>query len=755
MSLLKSKPVDFDSVWSEIEPSVEVLVNGSHRPFSYEKWQGVYHGVYSICTNPGAPQAEALFFQLREILVRRVTEIVEILAAEPGDAEFLALYCSHFNVYSTGSNYVSELFAYLNRYWIRYAHSEYGQAPIPGVYPVPELALRIWRDIVHSTLQQRVVNALLHIFRAARVAGDAYFEHGDLVATTVQIYLVLGLNKQDPLKLYRQEVETVFLQDTAVYYAGLAQTLLTQVSIAEYLEIVETLCKQEERRCEGKMHRITVKQARQTCCRVLVEDHADRICDHVDAFLEAHRTRDLHRLFTLFSELPHEHALMMFKGNLKKFIEKSGLAVVRQFQTEDTLRNPQEYIDALVAVREKYVELIREAFGFHALMRTALDQACRAFANAHPRLPELLAKYTHLLMTKPGLNDNEVEAKIDHIGVVFCLLDDKDVFKKFYAKLLSQRLIHGSSMAQDFELLLVQKLRDICGCDFVSKLQKMFADKLLSQTTTATYRQWRHEHHAMNEPNYLVAFAFDVLTAGVWPIPTPSAPSPLVLPVVCQYQVDLFTSFYVGQSTGRRLHWVHALSHGLLRLSLGGRTYEIHASLYQMLLLLLFNDQTTRSVAELRQLTGVPSAEAIQLHLQPLVKIKLLAAPDAAVYVLNTAFSHKRSRIKAMPAQSVIDLQAPAAASPPREVTDDRKMALQAAIVRVMKARRECSFGQLHAEATAMLANQFVPSADFVQTNVDLLVEKEYVRVAAQQPEAAYVTNRLAAQAATLYVYVA
>ncbi|EQC39899.1 hypothetical protein, variant [Saprolegnia diclina VS20] len=748
MSLLKSKPVDFDMVWNEIEPSVEVLVNGSHAPFSYEKWQGVYHGVYSICTNPGAPQAEALFFQLREILVRRVTEIVELLTAEPGDAEFLALYCSHFNVYSTGSNYVSELFAYLNRYWIRYAHSEYGQAPIPGVYPVPELALRIWRDIAHSALKHRVVHALVHIFRIAREAGDAFFEHGDLVATTVQIYLVLGLNKQDPLKLYRLEVESVFLLDTEAYYAGVAQDLLSRLSIAEYLAHVEALCKQEERRCDGKMHRITVKQARQTCCRVLVEEHADRICEHVDAFLAANQTADLRRLFTLFSELPNEHALMLFKTNLKKYIEKTGLDVVKQLPMDATLRSPQLYIEALVRVREQFVDLIRDAFGFHALMRTALDQACRAFANAHPRLPELLAKYTHVLMTKPGLNDNEVEVKIDQIGVVFCLLDDKDVFKTFYAKLLSQRLIHGSSMAHEFEVLLVQKLRDICGCDFVSKLQKMFADKLLSSTTTNAYRSWRHEHHGMNEPNYLVAFSFDVLTAGVWPIPTPSIASTLHLPAVCQYQVDLFTTFYASQSSGRRLHWVHHLSHGLLRLSLGGRLYEIHASLYQMILLLLFNDRSAWRATELRDATRVPSLDAVHQQLHPFVKMKLLTLTDGALYTLNESFAHKRSRIKSVldPPTSSLSVSSPSASSgPPREVTEDRKMALQAALVRVMKARRECAFLQLHAEVTTMLANQFVPSTDFVQTNLELLVEKEYVRLASPG----------ATRSAAVYVYVA
>lgn len=38
-------------------------------------------------------------------------------------------------------------------------------------------------------------------------------------------------------------------------------------------------------------------------------------------------------------------------------------------------------------------------------------------------------------------------------------------------------------MANDLEITLIQKLRDICGHDFVSKLQKMLKDKLLGKVS--------------------------------------------------------------------------------------------------------------------------------------------------------------------------------------------------------------------------------------------------------------------------------
>ena len=59
---------------------------------------------------------------------------------------------------------------------------------------------------------------------------------------------------------------------------------------------------------------------------------------------------------------------------LKKYIERSGLEVVQKFQQDDATKDPEGYTEALVQVRNKYFDLIKDAFGYHPLMRTALDQ---------------------------------------------------------------------------------------------------------------------------------------------------------------------------------------------------------------------------------------------------------------------------------------------------------------------------------------------------------------------------------------------
>ncbi|CAI5730491.1 unnamed protein product [Hyaloperonospora brassicae] len=753
MSLLKTAAVDFEHEWRAMQPLLASLITGAPQTLTNETWLAMYSGIYKICTNLGAPQAETLFFRLRRLLATHVESVLHELHAIDGEPAFLRRYCSAFESFATGTNYISELFRYLNRYWISYSHCETGHAPVPGVY---SLSLHLWHDIAFSKLKKRVVRAVIHIFHTARRDRSACFEDGDCIATTVETFFSLGLCRQDQMSLYREELEQPLLEDTASYFAAQATELLSRVTISEYLREAELFCAQEQTRCEDRLHRTTVAQLRHVCCHVLVEEHADQICEDAETFLINNQKDDLRRLFSLFSELTTENALTSFKNILKKYIERSGLEVVQKFQQADATKDPEGYIEALVQVRNKYFDLIKDAFGYHPLMRTALDQACRTFANSHPRLPELLAKYTHRLMSRdkkrgasralllPGsprlmpLLDDMIEQKIENISVVFCLIDDKDIFKKYYSKFLAKRLIKGTSVSNDMEILLIQKLRNTCGCDFVSKLQKMMKDKMSSKELMDSFAAWVEEkdielraEEAANasaiDLHHVITYRCDILTAGAWPISSAAAEHKIFLPPSMEAHTRLFTKFYTERSTGRKLLWIHNLSFGMVQSRCFDKRYELLLSFYQMLSLVQFNYAKEIKRSEIIQLTNIPEQECTH-HMASLVKAKLLTSDDAAdpTYAINFGFTSRKLRISAIPntpVESPKTVRAPA-----HEIEDDRKMSLQAAIVRVLKTRRDVHQAQLVQEVTEMLLHQFVPTSTAIKQNVEILIQKEYLR---------------------------
>lgn len=60
--------------------------------------------------------------------------------------------------------------------------------------------------------------------------------------------------------------------------------------------------------------------------------------------------------------------------------------------------------------------------------------------------------------------------------VVFKYIEDKDVFQKFYSKMLAKRLVQHMSASDDAEASMISKLKQACGFEYTSKLQRMFQD---------------------------------------------------------------------------------------------------------------------------------------------------------------------------------------------------------------------------------------------------------------------------------------
>ena len=71
---------------------------------------------------------------------------------------------------------------------------------------------------------------------------------------------------------------------------------------------------------------------------------------------------------------------------------------------------------------------------------------------------------------------------------VFKYVDDKDVFQKFYSKMLAKRLVNSTSASDDAEASMISKLKEACGFEYTSKLQRMFTDMSLSKDLNDSFR---------------------------------------------------------------------------------------------------------------------------------------------------------------------------------------------------------------------------------------------------------------------------
>lgn len=224
-------------------------------------------------------------------------------------------------------------------------------------------------------------------------------------------------------------------------------------------------------------------------------------------------------------------------------------------------------------------------------------------------------------------------------------------------------------------------------------------------------RAYKHTNFAANDSCDL---AVNVLTTGNWPSFTNQA---VALPADLVRSLDRFRDFYASKHSGRVLAWQHSLDQCTLRARFGTSRKELNVSLYQTLVLLLFNNlkaEETLSVEEIAASTKLTGADLTRT-LQSLAcgKIRVLTKQPKGrdvepgdTFAVNETLKTDNYKLK------INQIQIKETAEEQKKTTTsvllERKLVLEAAIVRFMKARKTMSHTDLVMETVSQLKDRCV-----------------------------------------------
>jgi cullin 1 len=234
-----------------------------------------------------------------------------------------------------------------------------------------------------------------------------------LVKKVVDSFVLLGLDETDinkaSLDVYREHLETPFLDATEKYYEQESEAFLAESSVSDYLKKAEERLKEEEDRVDRYLNTETRKQLVSKCEHVLIRQHSNLMWESFQSLLDFDKDEDLQRMYALLSRIPE--GLEPLRKKFEEHVKKAGLAAVAKLLGEgsegvDSL-DPKAYVDALLEVHRKNSDTVTRSFRGEAGFVASLDKACREFVNRNAatgssttKSPELLAKHADMLLRK-------------------------------------------------------------------------------------------------------------------------------------------------------------------------------------------------------------------------------------------------------------------------------------------------------------------------------------------------------------------
>ena len=253
----------------------------------------------------------------------------------------------------------------------------------------------------------------------------------------------------------------------------------------------------------------------------------------------------------------------------------------------------------------------------------------------------------------------------------------------------------------------------------------MFQDEHLSRELNEKLKN----HQRVNPAQKMeIDFSIQVLTSGSWPF---QPGGEFALPQTLERPFTRFTQFYNMQYSGRVLTWLHQMSKGEIVTNCYKQKYTLQLSTYQMALLLLFNETDQICLENIQAQLLIREEVVLQMSLV-LIKIKLLICEEnenqicmKSVLKFNPNFRSKKFRINLnVPLKLEQKVEQDATE---KHVEEDRKIIIQAAIVRIMKMRKQLNHQFLLSEVVGQISNIFKPKVQLIKKCIDILIEKDFL----------------------------
>lgn len=353
-------------------------------------------------------------------------------------------------------------------------------------------------------------------------------------------------------------------------------------------------------------------------------------------------------------------------------------------------------------------------------LRTAINSSWKAVAGT-PETEEQISEALELYVDKSLRDKNLVETDLDdrlkRAIRVFRHLDNKQLFGKFYHRDFSRRLLQNRACHFDFERQFIELLKGEIGQKETEQYEKMLND--ISQSQELTQKFATTNTIVPSGASKPLSFDVKVLTEKQWPSikETEINMPPELLDIQTRFE-----NFYIGEHKSRKMSWVPSRSTCTIRAQFDSGTKELTVNLFQAVVILQFNNTEKEELTygEIQTLTGITAQElnpALMALVHSKTPVLLRSGGEGSSFSASDKFSvntglkdksYKLNLAAYSKPRTAVAIQAERRQMK-EEIRLDRIHSIQAAIVRVLKAKSQLQHAVLFEEVASQITTRFGP----------------------------------------------
>ena len=296
------------------------------------------------------------------------------------------------------------------------------------------------------------------------------------------------------------------------------------------------------------------------------------------------------------------------------------------------------------------------------------------------------------------------------VKLLFVLLASKDVFCKHYKTLFCNRLLRNKIHNRDAENNMIHLMRGTHDLQFSQQLTVMMRDVESSRQKYGLESGFLQDAAIPCDPI--------ILTASSWPLNSHDLTITLNLPRELENLSQRFSTQFQKASEGKIVDWLHERSNALIEFRGKSKIYRITVNHFQVTALMAFLQKSPLSTEDLASMLEL-SADWLEATLKSLRTTRLIQQnPTTKVYRLNPGFEAEKVALDASlhfhrpVVENSIDPQ----------IEEQRELNTQAAIVRIMKARRVLDHITLCEEVTRQTSRFFPQKVERIKRQIEKLI---------------------------------